>query len=372
MTPSEAKLKEAKKLSKEPKSTRYGRQNPICEEWNSEEQIKIWRKAWEDVTNIALERNNIDKRVDCRSFAERGIKEQPTVHEGVTAHIIERRGIISERRELNKQIIADNKLIKELKIHIKDLDNEIKNSVYNTALNLENIRSKLIFINYQLLFNSEQINQINERNKSISILLKSYKNIVNDIKQKTAKLKQLKAEKNFLNPIQIIKRNQLSKNIITLTEDIEELKTQKQSILDDMFCADDKEVAEIEQRFKNNSDVLERIKTQNISLKKQKETEISCYTEIKNNISPEDIEAVQREQIVVHKENIQKILKRLQKMYKQKYSYDIFKDAENSVSKKLGENLDGQTSLKKLIKQNQKQNKVYKTEQNFKVKNYEI
>lgn len=126
MTSYEAEIQGYERASKNPKSTKYGRQNPICAEWNSEEQIKIWRKAWEIVTNTALEKNNIDERVDCRSFKDRGITKQPTVHEGVAAHIIERRGIVSERRELNRQITADNKLIKELKMKIKELDNEIK------------------------------------------------------------------------------------------------------------------------------------------------------------------------------------------------------------------------------------------------------
>lgn len=153
-----------------------------------------------------------------------------------------------------------------------------------------------------------------------------------------------------------------------MTEDIEELKTQKQSVLDDMFCTNDKEVAEIEQRFKNNSDVLERIKAQNISLEKQKETEISHYIEIKNNILLENIEAVQKKQLVVHKENIQKILKHLQKMYKQKYSYDIFKKAENSVNKELKEETAEPLSLQKFIKQ--KQQEISDTKINSKNKSY--
>ncbi len=369
MTSSEAEIKGYERASKNPKSTKYGRQNPVCAKWNSEEQIKIWRKAWEVVTNIALEKNNIDERVDCRSFDERGIKEQPTIHEGVTAHIIEKHGIVSERRELNRQIINDNKLIKELKTQIKELDNEIKNFSYNTALTLENIRSKLIVIEYQLLFNYEQINQIDKRNKDTSVLLERYKNILKDIKQKTTKLKQLKAEKNSLTPIHIIKNNQLSKNIAALTEDIEELKTQKQSALDDMFCADDKEVIEVEQCFKNNSDVLEKIKAQNISLKKQKETEISRYTEIKNNILSEDIEAVQQERFAVRKENMQKILNHLQKIYKQKYSYDIFKKADNSVNKNLSEKVIKKSVIKNLIHQNGQKN--LSIIQKSKEKNYE-
>lgn len=42
------------RVSKYPKSTRYGRQNPISECWNSEEQLQIWRKKWADIANKHL------------------------------------------------------------------------------------------------------------------------------------------------------------------------------------------------------------------------------------------------------------------------------------------------------------------------------
>ena len=121
MTPTEAEQQGYERVSKNPKSTRYGRQNPICAEWNSEEQVLRWCKAWEGVTNKALEQNSIDARVDCRSFKECGIDEQPTIHEGVSAHIIEQRGGVSERCEMNRQIKADNALLLEIKKQIKKL-----------------------------------------------------------------------------------------------------------------------------------------------------------------------------------------------------------------------------------------------------------
>ena len=56
MVPSSAQAQGYERVSKYPKSTKYGRQNPISERWNSEEQLVFWRKAWADVTNLHLER----------------------------------------------------------------------------------------------------------------------------------------------------------------------------------------------------------------------------------------------------------------------------------------------------------------------------
>ena len=52
--------------------------------------------------------------------------EIPTIHEGVTAQALERKGIISDRCELNRQIRADNKLLRELKKQVQKLMKAVK------------------------------------------------------------------------------------------------------------------------------------------------------------------------------------------------------------------------------------------------------
>ncbi len=91
MTPSAAEKYGYERVNKYPKSTKYGRQNPVSERWNSDEQLVLWRAAWADVTNRYLERAGIDQRIDHRSYAERGLDEQPTIHEGVVARALEKK-----------------------------------------------------------------------------------------------------------------------------------------------------------------------------------------------------------------------------------------------------------------------------------------
>ena len=122
MAPSAAEAQGLERVSKYPKSTKYGRQNPITACWNSEEQLVLWRAAWADAVNRCLERSGHEERIDHRSHAERGLDEQPTIHEGVVARALEKKGIISDRCELNRQIKADNALLRELKSLVKKLD----------------------------------------------------------------------------------------------------------------------------------------------------------------------------------------------------------------------------------------------------------
>ena len=54
MTASDAQEKGYDRIDKHPKSSRYGRQNPITEQWNSEEQLCIWRANWADLSLIHI------------------------------------------------------------------------------------------------------------------------------------------------------------------------------------------------------------------------------------------------------------------------------------------------------------------------------
>ena len=54
MTPSAAEAQGLERASKYPKSTKYGRQNPVTARWNSEEQLIAWRAAWAEANNRYL------------------------------------------------------------------------------------------------------------------------------------------------------------------------------------------------------------------------------------------------------------------------------------------------------------------------------
>lgn len=116
LTPSQAvQNPEWVRCSKQPKAAKFGRQNPLCARWNSQEQLLQWRGAWAEAVNHALEEKQQTARVTHLSHAAQGIAEQPTVHEGYHARKLEKQGIAADRCELNRQIRADNALLHTLK-----------------------------------------------------------------------------------------------------------------------------------------------------------------------------------------------------------------------------------------------------------------
>ena len=89
--------------------------------WNDKGNDLLWRKAWANISNSYLERAGSTERIDHRSNAERGIDEIPTVHMGVAACQMEKKGIATEKGELNRAIRKSNRLIKEIRAQIGNL-----------------------------------------------------------------------------------------------------------------------------------------------------------------------------------------------------------------------------------------------------------
>jgi len=227
MIPSAAEAQGLVRADKHPKSTRYGRQNPISERWNSEEQLAAWRAAWADVSNRYLERAGREKRIDHRSNAARGLDEIPTIHEGVTAQALTRKGIISDRCELNRQIRADNALLRELKAEIKKLAALVIRTVPAIAEGLEKLRSRVMIFCYQISHIRSGKAHVQ---KSLAVWkpeLERYTGLVQQIKEKSKERKALVAEKKEL-PIYHVKRHKtLAVRIAELTEELEELRSEK-------------------------------------------------------------------------------------------------------------------------------------------------
>ncbi len=60
-------------------------------DWNDKGKAEIWRAAWADYTNRALEAAGRPERIDHRSYKRQGLDKIPTVHMGVVATRMERR-----------------------------------------------------------------------------------------------------------------------------------------------------------------------------------------------------------------------------------------------------------------------------------------
>jgi len=86
--------------------------------------LKDLRASWAEECNRFLEP---ERQIDHRSYAERGIEQIPTVHEGYAARAMEERGEVSERCQENREIAEKNRLIETLKNVLREVVEKIEN-----------------------------------------------------------------------------------------------------------------------------------------------------------------------------------------------------------------------------------------------------
>ncbi|MCD7822406.1 MAG: MobA/MobL family protein [Oscillospiraceae bacterium] len=340
LPPSEAERRGLVRADKHPKSTKYGRQNPITERWNSEEQLLIWREAWADVTNKYLALVQSVARIDHRSHAERGIDEQPTIHEGVTAQALEHKGIISDRRELNRQIKADNRLLRELKTQVRKLTEAVANTIPAVAERLENIRAHMIMLQYHLLHNSAEIKNISERVDWNLPLVKEYKSVQALLKEKQSEKKKLEAEKSNTSIFSPVKHVQLNKQITTLTEDIEELKTRKNRLMYEVGCQNDTEMKQAEGKLSKMTDYLEEMKAQQPKLSDQIASDEKNFAEIKERVPSQQDDTLLDSRVLLRDDSRNQIRSKLRETFGQKFEYDRLASAEQQIDDRLSEDSD--------------------------------
>ena len=89
--------------------------------WNDKGNVEKWRENFSDLCNEYLAKNNIEKRVDHRSFKRQGIKQIPTIHLGASASAMERKGISTEKGDINREIKKQNELLKNIGNEIKKI-----------------------------------------------------------------------------------------------------------------------------------------------------------------------------------------------------------------------------------------------------------
>lgn len=337
MTASAAKEKGYERVSKYPKSTKYGRQNPIAERWNSEEQLVLWRAAWADVTNRHLETAGHEERIDHRSHADRGLTEQPTIHEGVVARALEKKGIVSDRCELNRQIKADNALLRELKATVKKLMQAVKASVPALAEAMESLRANMVIFRYQIRYAGFGKHKLSESLNVLKPDLERYALLVQQIKNKTKERKTLLAEKKATPFYQFVAHNDLAKKIAELTEDLEELKSEKTMLLSSFDCSEDTGIAEVKKSVAAMEENLKRLTKQEEKYAAELEDALKQFSELREQAKNVDSAKLSEQRIALQGEKIQSATSKIKETYGEKFDPLILFDSKRDVSELLGE-----------------------------------
>ena len=357
MAPSVAEAQGLERTSKHPKSTKYGRQNPISERWNSDAQLLIWRAAWADEVNRCLEQKGLEERIDHRSFADQGKDEQPTIHEGVAARALEKKGIVSDRCELNRQIRQDNALLRQLKAEMQKLVKAVQNSIPALAQAMEKLRANMIVFAYQVLHARHVQNRAQSEIDVFAPLHKKYDELAAKIKEKQKDKRALQVKQVDTPLYRPVEHIRLNAQIAEVTEDLEELKSEKTRLINRIGVADDEGVKRSKARIETDRDNLKKAETAEIRATVDLEDATEEFRKLEARAAEFDPNELMDARLALRPEEESRAASILKDNYTWQYDADTIKQAKADVAKLLGEESEvaKSRSLRENLRQKQKE-----------------
>ncbi|MBM7549847.1 MobQ family relaxase [Peptoniphilus gorbachii] len=204
--------------------------------WNDKGNVEKWRENFSDLCNEYLAKNKIEKRVDHRSFKRQGIKQIPTIHLGASASAMERKGIRTEKGDINREIKKQNELLKnigneikkitswlagfkdKLKESYKEYKDQSKKQIENES-GLFNLYEYLSFYQEMQENNRDELSFYGKRNKAIYDL-KRYASGINYLREN--KIKTISDLQGHINTLRS-KNSEIYKTIKENSQKIEDL-----------------------------------------------------------------------------------------------------------------------------------------------------
>ena len=350
MAPSAAEGLE--RASKTPKSTRFGRQNPIAARWNSDEQLVLWRSAWADAVNLHLERIGSDARIDHRSHAARGLTEQPTVHEGVAARAMERQGFTADRCELNRQIRADNAFLRELRQQVERIARAVMDTLPALARGLEALRQKMVLYRYQIIHFRSAKWQASADLSEVRPVLKRFDELTALIRTKTAEHKALTKEKKQTPVWSLLKRNDLTKRITQLTEELEELRSEKKQILARFDYTEDKDIQQVRSWMRLKEKSIDDLRSKESQCEEDFQAAQTEFTTLSEKAKDYNPQTLWPHRLIIRKELAQETAEKLKAHFGGSFSQGRLLLAEEDVKLNLE---DDERSLREFVREMQRE-----------------
>lgn len=300
------------------------------------------------MTNRYLEQYGHDARIDHRSHAERGLDEQPTVHEGVIARALEQKGFVSDRCELNRQIKADNALLRELKEAVKKLMQAVKNTVPDIVEAMERLRSNMMIFKYQLLHIGGGKHTISKSLKMYREDMAQYTALADKISKKSKERKAALDEKKVTPVIQVLKHRELAKRIAELTEDLEELRTEKAMLLRQLQYPEDATADLFRKEIHTLEDGLKKLEVSEAKYAAELDNALKQYAELQEQAAEFDPIELYKARQEIRSNHERNATRRIQEAYGDKYDTLRMYDSKRSVAKLLNEDAEEHSVREKL------------------------
>ncbi len=129
----------------------------------------------------------------------------------------------------------------------------------------------------------------------------------------------------------------MSEQVATLTEDLEELKSEKSMLLNSMECADDAAFSKFKKEVKNLDTQMDALEQAENKFTAELDRTLERYRDLEKTVADVDAGELTDTRMELRTGKEQSAASQLQKIYGVKYDYDMMRQSKLEVKKMLGE-----------------------------------
>ena len=258
--------------------------------------------------------------------------------------------IISERCGLNRQIKADNALLRDLKATVRKLMQAVKNTIPAIAEAMETIRQNVIIFCYQLRSIRTGQRKLKTYISDVKSEMKQYSSLVEQIKEKSKERKSLLAEQKELPFWNVPRKKELTSRIAELTELLEELQSEKAILLHNMECTDGKDVSKVRKKVALMEANLKELDEQEQKYSAELDKALAEYADLKALAADFDpVELYEARQVIrpVQKKEVEQ---QLEGTMHEKPSLIMLLSAKQETSRLLGEDAENRQARQMIMR----------------------
>ncbi|MFF8336043.1 MobQ family relaxase, partial [Streptomyces cacaoi] len=156
-------------------------------DWNKKELLEQWREQWSEYANKALEQSNIKERITHKSHAERGLEILPTVHMGHVASDMEKKGMKTERGNINREVQKHNAIVYDLQRYRQEkqqIEAELKQQEQKKSVELTTEEQKNVEAAKQIIGEIPTVATIANYRKSLEVQTEQQRKALESLKTK--------------------------------------------------------------------------------------------------------------------------------------------------------------------------------------------
>ena len=191
-----------------------------------------------------------------------------------------------------------------------------------------------------------------------------YTELVQEIRSKSKERKSLLTEKKETPFYLIPKQHELSRRIAELTEELEELKSEKDMLLHSLECTDDAGIAAVKKDIPTMEAALKKLSQQEEKYTAELNDALQQYAELKSQAAEFDPDELQDARLALRPAMERSAVDRVQSAYGNKYDSLMMYDSKRDVANLLLEEAEAR-SVREFLR---KQHKLHGHEQQRKTK----